>query len=641
MASVVVGVQETVRFGDGFEFDPVSRTLQRDDFPLRLERIPTEILAYLIERRGELVTREQIVERIWGEGVFLDTDNSINGAIRKIRRVLKDDPERPRYLQTITGKGYRFIAPLVDLAEARPATPAESQPASLPFSAREAGIGGFTGKPLPLLIALCSLLLFAVAIWGAWRSGSRSKPKGRVMLAVLPFVNLTGESDQDYFSDGFTEEMIIELGRLDPPHLGVIARTSVMYYKTGHKPFPEIAQELGVQYVLEGSVRRDAGKVRISAQLIQVGDQTHLWARDYDREVSGLLALQTEIAHEITDEIELTLVHDHVSAPEVHSIPAPGAYEAYDLYLKGRYFWNKRTPDGFRQAIVCFHQAIEKNPTDGRAYAGLADSYAMMSTYSLAAPSEVMPKARAAALKALEIDPSLAEAHTSLAVISENYDWDWQTAEKEFRRALQLNPNYSTAHQWYAEFLAFQGRFTEALAESERARQLDPLSLIIAADNGAILYFSRDYDRAIERFRSVLDMDPTLIRAHLIIAAYVEKGQFREALADIDQWRQRDDGPWISAWQAYVYGRAGDRRRARLALHHIEQVFHDKEDTFGSAFVMAYLGMSDVEHALAFLDKTCFEHCNAGATFKADPIYDPLRHEPRFQGLLHRVGLVQ
>jgi tetratricopeptide (TPR) repeat protein len=301
-------------------------------------------------------------------------------------------------------------------------------------------------------------------------------------------------------------------------------------------------------------------------------DQTHLWARQYDRDLSNLLALQGEIAHEIAGQIQLTLDDPkQIDAAHQPSL-SPNAIETYDLYLKGRYFWNKRTAQGFQQAIECFQQAIAKDPTYARAYAGLADSYAMISIYSLAPQNGFMPKARAAALKALALDEGLAEVHTSLALITENYDWDWKTAEKEYRRAIQLDPNYATAHQWYAEYLAFQGHFDEALAESERARQLDPLSVIIAADNGAILYFSRQYDRAIEQFRAVLEMEPNLQRAHMVLFAYAQKGQTADALAEIQNWRRGDDTPWTWAAEAYVYGHSGQQLQARDALKRLERV---------------------------------------------------------------------
>ena len=361
--------------------------------------------------------------------------------------------------------------------------------------------------------------------------------------------------------------MITQLGNLDPSHLGVIARTSAMYYKNRAVPLDQVGRELKVQYILEGSVRRDSDKVRITAQLIQVKDQTHLWAREYDRELSSLLSVQEDIAQATSNDIQIALGVES-RRPTARPISRPANYEAYDLYLNGLYFWNKRTPDGFQRASAFFQKAIEADPHYARAYAGLADDYAMMSNYGLVSAKEYTPKARAAALKALQLDDSLAEAHASLAAIAENYDQDWHTAEREYRRAIELNPNYATAHHWYAECLGFEGRFDDALAESERARQLDPLSLIIAADNGAILYFARQYDRAIERFRSVLEMDPGFARAHLVVAAYVQKGQFKDALSDIEAWRRAaGDAPSISAWKPTSMAAAATftmrRRRCR------------------------------------------------------------------------------
>jgi Tfp pilus assembly protein PilF len=355
--------------------------------------------------------------------------------------------------------------------------------------------------------------------------------------------------------------MISQLGNLNAQHLGVIARTSVMHYKNTQTPLDQIGRELGVQYVVEGSVRRDSDHVRISAQLIQMKDQSHIWARQYDRELRGLLTVQGEIAQEIADEIQLTLGEQHKLNSQrgsLHSSAAPPSYEVYDLYLKGRYFWNKRTPDGFRQAAEYFQQAIGQDPNYARAYAGLADTYGLMSTWGQVPQNEFMPKARSAALRALEIDDTLAEAHTSLALVAENYDYDWQTADKEFRRAIQLDPDYATAHQWFAEYLSWQGRFDEALAESERARQLDPLSLIISTDHASILYFSRQYDRAIAQCRAVLDMDPNFSRVRaILVLAYVQSGRFAEAIDELARWTRQPDSTGAWGFKAYVYGRWG------------------------------------------------------------------------------------
>jgi len=624
VASETVKTQGSIRLGEDLELDLRAYEVRRAGRVLKLERIPMELLLLLVEQRGQLVAREQIVERIWGKGVFLDTDNSINGAVRKIRQVLKDDSEHPRFVQTVTGRGYRFIVPLADAeTEEAPIIPSPQPGASAPLKS----------KPRRRWMALLGVAVVSVAVVvGAslrW-SHSRTQPQpsgGRLMLAVLPFENLTGDAGQDYFSDGLTEEMISQLGRLDPKRLGVIARTSVMHYKNGHERLEQIGHELGVQYVLEGSVRRDSDKVRVSAQLIELKDQTHLWARQYDRELTNLLGLQGEIALEIADEIQVAL-GDHRPLDSAHQ-PAlsPSEYEAYDLYLKGRYFWNKRTPEGFKEAIKFFQQAIAKDPNYARAYAGLADCYALLPGYRVSPPTEYLPKARAAALKALQLDDRLAEAHTSLALITENYDWDWQTAEKEYRQAIELDPNYATAHHWYAEYLTWEGHFDEALRESERARQLDPLSLIIAADNGMILYYSRQYDRAEKQLNAVLEMEPNFPRAHMVRNVYVEKGQFAEALADIEKYTP-EDTPWDLA---YVFGRFGHLAEAKRALEKVEQLNH-RQSVDPAALAWAHVGMGNKDQAFAWLQRAYLRHSNILTTLKVEPGFDSLRQRSEVSG---------
>jgi len=638
VASEPVRVPDFVRFGDDFEFDLGAYRLRRSGRVLKLERIPMEVLAVLVEQRGQVVSREHIVERIWGKGAFLDTDNSINGAIRKVRQVLKDDPERPRFIQTVTGRGYRFIAPVT--------YPDLQGPIAIPDPLPSLDQPLLDNRPFrrwPMLLGIGVVLVVALGSYFLWyRSHVRSQRAGRrLMLAVLPFENLTGDAAQDYVSDGMTEEMITQLGSLDPVHLGVIARTSVMHYKRSQEPLPQVGRELGVQYVLEGSIRRDSDKVRITAQLIQIKDQTHVWARQYDRELSTLLALEGEIAREIADEVQISLGDHKPITPASQPVLSPRTYEAHDLYLKGQYFLNKRTIDGFQRAIDYFQRAIAIDPRYARAYAGLADSYALLGPYSGVPQTQFMPKARAAALRALEIDESVPEAHTALALIVQNYDWDWQTAEKEFRRAIELNPNYATAHQWYAEHLTWRGRFDDALRESERARQLDPLSLIIAADNGAILYYSRQYDPAIEKFNAVREMEPNFPRALIIVWAYEQKGMFADALADIENWKAMT-GDGISSWSemAYVYGCTGQRAQARLALAKLKQLSR-RHSVDPSVFLRAHIGMGSKDEALADLEKAYSQHSNVLTTLKVDPLYDSMRSDPRFQDLVRRVGLAQ
>jgi TolB-like protein/DNA-binding winged helix-turn-helix (wHTH) protein/Tfp pilus assembly protein PilF len=624
------GLPSSIGLGEGLELNLRAYELRRSGHPLKLERIPMELLRLLVEQQGSLVTREQIVERIWGHDVFVDTDNSINGAVRKLRQALKDDPDRPRFIQTVSGLGYRYIAPVV---ETEPGTPAVEAPPE-----REAGsVDKAKRHGRSWLVAGIALALLAAIAAGIRWSGSAMRPVGdRVTLAVLPFENFTGDPTQEYFSDGLTEEMIARLGRLDPQRLGVIARTSVMGYKGRPAPLQRIGRELGVAYVLEGSVRRDARRVRVTVQLIQIRDQTSLWSREYDRDLSGLLVVQQEIAEAVASEIQLTIGDHGPTRIEVAALP-PSTYKAYDLYLKGRFFWNKRTPDGFGRAAECFQQAIAADGGYARAHAGLADTYALMSSYNMGPPGDLMPKARTAALRALELDDGLAAAHTSLALIAENYDWDWKKAESEFQRAIALDPNYATAHHWYAEFLAFQGRFGPALAESDRARQLDPLSLIIAVDRASILYLARQYDRAIAQFQQVRDMQPDFPRTDLIILPYVEKGMFAEALAVLEGSRRARSESAEWALEAWIHGRAGHEAEFRRALRNLERVSRNKP-VDPRAFLTAYVG-TDKDRAMAALQQLVALRLNIVTTLKVDPTLDPLREDPRFQELLRRVDL--
>jgi len=626
------GAPEPIGFGEGFELDLKVRQLLRFGQVVKLERIPLEVLILLVEKHGAIVEREEIVARVWG-GSFLDTDNAINGAIRKIRQVLKDNPEEPKYIQTITSKGYRFVADV--RAQKQPLPKSVDTDETLPQQRPKLAINPWTLIAATILVCLILGGIFA----GYSRWGERRNPvQGKLMLAVLPFDNLTGDPSQDYFSDGLTEEMIGHLGNLDPDHLGIIARTSVMRYKNNKDGLSRIGRELGVDYALEGSVRRESGKVRIAAQLILMKDQTHVWARQYDRELSSLLALENEIANEVAQEIRLTLAENHwLRQEEASRTLSPEEYAAYDSYLRGRYFWDKRTAEGFQQAIKSFEEAIAKNPNYARAYVGLADTYALISGYDLAPKNETIPRAREAAAKALSLDDGLAEAHASMALIAQNYEWNWPKAEAEYRRAIDLDRNYATARHWYAEFLTLQGRFSEALEEIERARQLDPRSLIIAADRGAVLYCAHRYKEAIEQLRAVLEMEPNFPRAHIVVFAYIEQGMTVDALRDVAEWQKIEDGPFTWMLSAYVHGRAGHKSEAQKFLHKLEAE-RSRRYVDASKLVVAYLGSGDYEQVLKWFEKAFSERSTALVWLKVDPVYDPLRSEPRFESLLQRVG---
>jgi tetratricopeptide (TPR) repeat protein len=417
-----------------------------------------------------------------------------------------------------------------------------------------------------------------------------------------------------------------------------------MHYQNTSEPLEQIARELGVQYVLEGSVRRDADKVRITAQLIRVSDQTHILSREYDRELHSVLAVQGEIAQEISDEIQTALGQPTTSATRPAAATAAAetadvkSFEAYDDYLKGRYFWNKRTGPGFQEAARQFQQSIDKDPDYARSYAGLADTYAVMAEYYVEPPDRLIPKARAAALKALSLDERSAEAHASLALIAQNYDWDWQTADQEFRRAIELDPNYATGHHWYAEHLAFEGRFDEAFAEMQRALQLDPLSLIMKADLGVFYYFARQYDRAIAQLHEVMEMEPTFSRAHMIVFPYLETGRADEALADIEARKKAGVNFWLLSQEGQVYARTNRVELAQRALEEAKKSA-PKESTDPMAFVGAYVALKDDNRALAYLNEAVAQHSPGLTSLKVDPMFDPLRSDARFQAILSRVGL--
>jgi TolB-like protein/DNA-binding winged helix-turn-helix (wHTH) protein/Tfp pilus assembly protein PilF len=630
------------RFGE-FSLDTQSRVLKRAGATAPLTPKAFDALLLLVQNSGRIVTRDELMKTVWPDS-FVEESN-LTQTIFMVRKALDETSER-RFILTEPGQGYRFLLPVTETAngaqepEAPVAAPGAEQipetPSPLPPRSGRSKMAGVLASAALVLV----LILFSV-LW-LWRSRRRTaQPPAKIMLAVLPFENFTGDPGQEYFSDGLTEEMISQLGDLDPAHLGVIARTSVMHYKHSQISVPQIGKELGVQYVIEGSVRRDSERVRITAQLIQVRDQSHVWAREYDRDLGHLLELQGEIAREVANEIELSLSAGRRIEPAQGTgarLPGTQSYEAYDLYLKGLYFWNKRTSDGFRQAADYFQQAIDKDPNFAQAWAGLADTYSLMSTWYTGPPNELMPKARAAALRALSLDEGLAEAHTSLALIEENYDYDWPGAEKEFRRAIQLNPQYATAHQWYAEFLSWQGRFDEAFAESGQARQLDPLSMIIATDHASILYYSRQYESSVEQCRSVLELDPAFDHAATsMIPSYLQLGRYDEALAEIDRW-DAADGPWQWAWEAAVYARTGRAADASRVLAKLEHVSASRPDRFAT-LLLAYAGTGRKEQALQLLESAYVQHSNAIVPIKVDPIFDPMRSDPRFQDLLRRVRL--
>src|SRR5262249_33659965 len=407
-----------------------------------------------------------------------------------------------------------------------------------------------------LLAALLSaaaiiLVLAGYLFWQHFHNAPAALPK-KMMLAVLPFQNLTGDPAQEYFTDGLTEELIAQLGQLHPENLGVISRTSVMGYKHSDKRLDQIGRELSVQYVLEGSFRQGADRLRLTVQLIRVDDQTHLWSENYDRRMQDILAVQDDVARAVAREIQLHLTQQQQADLTEHRTVDPAAHESY---LKGRFFWNRRTELGFRKAIEYFQLAITQDPTYAHAYAGLADAYLLLSGYGFESQEEALSKAKAAAIKAIAIDERLAEAHTTLGLISLQHDWDWPESEKHFKRALELNPNYSVARDFYGDgYLWSVNKKDEAIAELRKAHELDPLSLIIATDLAKHLCFAGQYTEGMEVFTKVLEADPDFVQAHYYLSrAYALRGSYVDAIAEADKIKPADAIPFGTGQRGYVY----------------------------------------------------------------------------------------
>jgi TolB-like protein/DNA-binding winged helix-turn-helix (wHTH) protein/Flp pilus assembly protein TadD len=638
----------TIRFGL-FELDVRSGELRKQGHKIRIEGQPVHILICLLENPGELVTREELRRKLWPADTYVNFEDGLNAAVKRLRQALNDSADNPRFVETLPRRGYRFLAPIqvvnaaVEIPVVNEPPPAEPEPASvdLPEVRDLADLSKktvlFDRVRWPLAWKRSGLALLLVAgIVTVWMLRSKNSPAPVIRsLAVLPLENLSGDPSQDYFSDGMTDELITELGQIS--QLRVISRTSVMTYKGARRSLPEIARDLNVDAVVEGTVLRSGDRVRITAQLIQAPADKHLWAQSYEGDVRETLALQRQVARAIAEEIRIELTpHERDVLKSVKSVNA----EAYEAYLKGRYFWNKRTGDGLRKAVDYFQQAIEKDPNYAPAYTGLADSFALLGDweYGVMAPTEAYPQAKAAATKALELDSNLGEAHISLAFSLDGFDWDFASAEREFRRGIELNPGYATGHQWYAGHLTLFGKDNQAIAEMKKAEDLDPVSLIIGADLAEDLLIAHQYEDAIQRSRKTMDMDPHFALAHYQLGqAFLQKHRYDEAIAELQKAVAFSGGSTTSTSSlAYAYAVSGRRNEALKILSDLKSQPSEK---FSNApeIALVYIGLDDKDQAMAWLEKGYAERFNPGVLMR--PLFFPLRSDPRFQDLLHRIGL--
>src|SRR5260370_9279063 len=550
---------DMVRFGT-FQLDLKAHELHKAGVKVKLQDQPFRVLALLVAQAGQVVTREDLRQKIWPSDVYVAFDQGLNNAIRKVREALGDSADNPRFNEAGAKHGYRFLSPVSAVQER------SSQP-PLRFGLRT------IRTALVSLIAASVLVALAYSTWH--RSTLRIKPSsGKAILAVLPFDNLSHDPDQEFFSDGLTEEMIAQLGKLNPEWLSVIARGSVGKYKGRNIAVSQIGKELHADYLLQGSVRRAPDRVRITVQLIQVRDQTDLWTETYDRELKDIIALQVSVARASADQIHITLTAEDQTRLERPRQLKPAAYEAY---LKGRYYWNKRTAEGMQKASIYFQQAINADPAYGAAYSGLADCNSGLTWHGFNSPAETLPRANAAALKAIEIDPQSAEAHASLGLVL-NHMLDWPGAEREFKRALQLDPHYANAHHWYGDNLSAKGRHDEALLEAKQALQLDPLNLMIGTWVGLRYYLARKYDRAIEQGRNTVELDPNFAAAHLLLGeSYVQAGMPEQGLAELEKATSLSGNSQLYlTHDGVAYASAGKKTEALRIIGQLKRVSSER-----------------------------------------------------------------
>ena len=567
---------------ESFELDVRSRELRKGKQRIRLQEQPFEILRLMLERPGDVVTREELARHLWPKGTFVDFEHSLNAAVKRLRAALGDDADNPRFVETLPRRGYRFIASLRD---------------------------GETVAILPVT----------------------SDFKAR--LAVLPFANLSGDPAQEYFSDGLTEEMVLQLGRLGRGRIAVISRSSSNAFKGSGRRAREIGEVLRADYLLEGSVRRDGDRVRITAKLVESSSEAHLWTDAYERSLTDYLSVQAEVAVRIAQSLAVELL------PEQPVQPSHNA-AAYQTYLKGRYYWNLPGDQGFPQAIEYFTQACEADPTFAAAYADLARTHTARAEYYTLVPRTALETARPIADRALALDPHLSHAHLAVANIRAMLDWDWEGAEAGFRQAIALNPSSDGAHRWYGLLLVGLGRSAEAVRESQRARELDPLCLVVGTSAAWTRYIAGDYEAAIEVCRHVMDMQRLFTPAWRVLgASLIQMGRAAEGVMELEAAAAiASTDPVLLAWLAHAKAIGGECGVAKTILSALDRMRHER---FVPAYhlALAYVGLGDADEAFRQLDLACGERDPALIYLNQDPRFDPIRGDARFSVLRDRVHL--
>ena len=609
-----------------YEFGPyrfdASQLLFRSGQLIALPPKATQTLKILVENHGRLVEKDDLMKEVWPD-TFVEESN-LTLQISALRKVLQEGSGNGSYIETVPRRGYRFVAKVVELPTA------DSQPLTHQVLPSE------TAMPrrwfAAVAVSVCAVAALFLAL-----TFKRQKPTSTSdihSLAVLPLQNLSGDPSQEYLADGLTDELVTDLARFHS--LRVISRTSTMRYKQTQRSLPDIARELNVQGIVEGSVLRSGGRVRIHVQLIRARDDVHIWANSYEGDPGDVLGLQRAAAQEIVQEIRVRLTPEEEERLSAVRLVNPAAHEAY---LKGRYVFNERTPASCRKSVEYFQEAVHKDPQYAAAYLALGEAYAVLAGNTIAAPDEVVPKAKQAENRALELDPGLGEAYATLAHLEFFYDWNPENSERLFRRAIELSPNDAIAHHWYGILLMGEKRFDEAEHEFRSALETDPLSLATAAGLANVYFYSRRYDQTISQARQILEINSNFPMGHdLVGMADEQKGMYDDAATEYQKYFDLGGGGDARMHLAHLYAVMGKQSEARKLLREME---HPANGEFASPYDIAsvYAALGEKTAALDWLERAYKSHAAMIALAGVDPLLNPLRSEPRFEALLHRAGL--
>jgi TolB-like protein/DNA-binding winged helix-turn-helix (wHTH) protein/Tfp pilus assembly protein PilF len=631
----------TISFGP-YRLDVRAGELRKFGSRIRLQEQPFQLLLMLLERPGEVVLREEIRSRLWPDGTTVEFDHSINAAVKRLRDAFSENAGSPCYIETLAKRGYRFIGQVESASHAASHAPspdviqagAGGIEAAVPIAEQEWRRPVWRPKlTIAAIAAASSLLLLAFYYHRSFQPNSHLST---VTVGLLPFENLTGDADQEYFADGLTEETITVLGKVNPDRMIVIAPTSTVAYKRRTKTASQIGRELGADYLIEGSVRREGERVRVTVKLIRVRDQSGIWSENYDRFGSGVIQIQDELGSAIARQIQVELLPRDTNQRQQTRI-----LDAYDPYLLGRHFRSQLTPSAIRKSIEYYQTAIAKDPSYALAFAGLADAYTILPITSDAPPREMWPLARDAASEAIRLNGSLAEAQAAGGSVDFWLEWDWGRSAERFRRAIQLNPNNASVHTSYAQLLSNSSRHTEAVAEITKARQLDPFSPITNTLAGQFLLYSGRYTEAIEALDKAFSIDPGFWVAHFVMGAIHERTGKPEAAIQSFEKAYTNSGGNLQALAAkgYVLARSGRRPEAEGIVHGLMETGKNRFVP-PSGIALVYAGLGDRESTFQWLEKG-YETRDVHMVFLTiDPMWDDFRSDPRFQGLLQRCHFV-